>query len=415
VGRRLYDPVDRNELRLRQPDGTHRLLRCRSVVQLGPGRHVCYLEDITDARAAEEAREAAERERAAARKAVENSEARFRTLSDGLPLVIWLGDAEGRTLYFNRYWYEYTGLPRDDEGRVEGAIHPDDLQNVLPLLRERRLNGEPLEASFRIRRHDGEYRWHLARSLSLRDDDGRVVRRLGSATEIEEERRTLERLRQERALRELFVAMLSHDLRSPLAAVKMGAQMMMLHPEDVATQAARIARNADQADRLIQNLLDASRIGAGEQLPLRREPCDLGAIGGEVIADLSAVHGPRFTLEKGGQLEGILDPGAVRRLLQNLLANAIKYGDGDKTVEVRLDGSGPDLVIAVHNHGNPIPPAERELIFTPYHRSRNTTAGWGLGLTLVRGVAEAHGGSVRVESGPATGTTFIVVLPRPGV
>jgi signal transduction histidine kinase len=190
---------------------------------------------------------------------------------------------------------------------------------------------------------------------------------------------------------------------------------MMLHPEEVASQAARIARNADQADRLIQNLLDASRIGAGEPLPLRRERCDLGAIGGEVIADLSAVHGPRFSLEKSGQLEGVLDPGAVRRLLQNLLANAIKYGDGDKTVEVRLDGSGPDLVIAVHNHGNPIPPAERELIFTPYHRSRNTTAGWGLGLTLVRGVAEAHGGSVRVESGPATGTTFIVVLPRPGV
>jgi PAS domain S-box-containing protein len=398
------------EFPLVRADGRRRVLRYHAVADFAPGLHVSFLEDVTDVRAAQQA--------------LAVSEKRFRLLADGLPLIIWMGDPRGKALYYNRHWYEYTGLAPPAEGDRDlhdfnVRIHPDDVERVWPVVRDRRERGLDLEVTYRLRRHDGVYRWHLARSLPIRDESGQVICRVGASTDIEDQRRAIEDLQLERELRERFVAALSHDLRSPLHAVNMSAQLLLRwsgQPERVQTQAARIIRNVTHADQMIQNLLDASRISAGEGMHIQRTPGDLQILVREVLDDLTTIHGDRFELVAEGPLPCTCDWPAMRRTLENLVGNAIKYGNPHTRVRVALCPEGDHLALSVHNLGNPIPEDEQGKIFQPYHRARPQSAtgplGWGLGLTLVRGIAEAHGGTARVQSSAEAGTTFTVTLRR---
>jgi PAS domain S-box-containing protein len=424
VGRRILDFVDPGDIAptrdrwtsfredhrqigefpLARPDGAHRILRYHAVADFAPGLHLSFLEDVTDER-----------------QALALSEARFRSLADGLNLVIWIGDAEGRSQFFNRHWFDYTGLAPVPEGSPEldrwvEAIHPADAARAAETLAERRARGEEVEITFRLRRHDGAYRWHLARSIAIRDQAGRILRRLGSATDIEDQRQAIENLQLERDLRERFVAALSHDLRSPLGTIKMAADLLLRRPgeaQHTETLARRISRNVGQADRLIQSLLDVTRISAGEPLAIHRAPCDLAALVREVVADQAALHGDRFTVEAPAELRASVDELGIRRTLENLLGNAVKYGDRRLPVRVRVTEQGGEIRLAVHNQGEPIPAEEQARIFQPYHRARaGAGKGWGLGLTLVRAMAEAHGGGVQVASSPEAGTTFTVTLRR---
>ena len=364
-------------------------------------------------------------ERHNARRALELSEARFRALSDNLPVVIWVGSTDGKSEYFNRHWFDYTGLAPLPEGspeldRVDGVVHPEDLARIAPLLRERRQRGEEVELTYRLRRHDGAYRWHLSRSAPIRDERGNIVRRLGYAIDIEDHKQAIDGLQLERDLRERFVAALSHDLRSPLHAIRLSGELLLRRRPDQPAladkQVERILRNVDHADQLIQNLLDASRISAGQSLSIERKACDLSALVRDIVQDQAAVHGERFELDVPPGIHGKCDHGAMRRTLVNLIANAIKYGEPGAAVRVGLCERDGRVELTVHNRGNPIPPDEQPMIFQPYHRGRiapgqaSGVKGWGLGLTLVRGTAEAHGGTVSVDSSSERGTTFTVTL-----
>jgi PAS domain S-box-containing protein len=406
------------EFRLLRRDGGRPLLRYRVIASGTPGLNVSFLEDVTASRSTQSSPFETEREEALA-----PSEVSFRTLADGLPLVVWIGDATGRHLYFNQRWYEYTGLPRPASGESSAAegwqvVHPDDRARLEPAIEQARTTGGEFEATYRLRRHDGVYRWHLVRSRPVRNARGEIVQRLASVTDIEDQRQGIESLQQERELRERFVAALSHDLRSPIAAVKLGAYLVQRRAGDAPfcqTQAKRISSNAEHADQLIHNLLDASRISAGETISFAREPCDLSALLDELIADQITMHGNRFELDAQAGVSSVCDPGAIRRTLANLIGNAIKHGQPRKPVRVTMRERDGEIALSVHNQGNPIPPEEQGKIFQPYHRARGNgggAKGWGLGLTLVRGTAEAHGGSVRVESSPEAGTTFTVTLRK---
>jgi signal transduction histidine kinase len=162
--------------------------------------------------------------------------------------------------------------------------------------------------------------------------------------------------------------------------------------------------------------LDANRIRAGQGLPIEVSACELRQVVADTLEELSSVHGERFHLQGEKRLEGRWDARALRRLVENLCGNAIKYGDGTRQVTVSLAQHGDEVELAVHNWGNAIPPEEQQQLFQYFARAKSAEAsgkkGWGIGLTLVKGVAEAHGGSVRVESTPEKGTLFRVRLPR---
>jgi signal transduction histidine kinase len=235
---------------------------------------------------------------------------------------------------------------------------------------------------------------------------------------LEELRTSVDRLDAERVVRERFVALLAHDLRGPLSVVSTTAQLMAARPESVHERpdlAARVGRAARRMERMIRDLLDANAVRAGERLAIAPVPCDLVEIVNEALADVDEASRGRVRAALPERLEGVWAPEELRRAVWNLVTNALKYAPPGTPVAVEAGPAEDGVRVAVHNEGPAIPPEEQARIFEPFGRGRGAAAvasGWGLGLTLVRGCAEAHGGELALASGPQRGTTFTLRLPR---
>lgn len=248
----------------------------------------------------------------------------------------------------------------------------------------------------------------LGEGLTLHLDNARLH------AELRERIGDLER---ERGLRERFVAILAHDLRGPLTSAKMSAALLnklggraTQRPDLV----ARIERNLERVDQMIRDLLDVSRIHAGQPMTLHLDWCDLREVAEEVAEELRAVHGPRFEVVAEEDVRGVWSHDELRRALWNLCVNAVKYGRTDTPVTVRLARERDSVRLSIHNFGDPIPAEAREGIFDLFTRRRTTPQmdeSWGIGLAFVRACAEAHGGTIEVESAPEAGTTFTMTLP----
>lgn len=234
---------------------------------------------------------------------------------------------------------------------------------------------------------------------------------------IEASTAALAQLELERELREQFVSMLSHDLRNPLAAANISAQMLLRGTESRHQQslALRIMSSVGRADKMIQDLLDVNRIRAGQRLPLNIVECDMRKIAEAAVEDMGSSHGDRFILIGDQEIRGFWSPDAIRRVLENLMSNALKYGDPQEKIVVAATKQGRKVRLAVHNKGDAIPPAEQATLFDVFRRAHSAQSsgkrGWGLGLALVRGISDAHFGQVSVESMPNKGTTFIIDMP----
>nr|WP_240806664.1 HAMP domain-containing sensor histidine kinase [Polyangium spumosum] len=218
-------------------------------------------------------------------------------------------------------------------------------------------------------------------------------------------------------MRDVFSSILVHDLRGPLSAARVAAQMLERSTDEArARHWASIAlRSLTRADRMVSDLLDVQRIRAGERLPLSRERCDILDIVRELFAELSQQHGDRLVLTTPeGPTTGSWGREELRRAFWNLASNALKYGSAGGPVRFTVRSLPDHVEVEVHNEGPPIPVDEQARLFEPFTRARHEHAapgGWGLGLAIVRGVAEAHGGSVDVESAPGRGTSFTMRLP----
>jgi PAS domain S-box-containing protein len=359
----------------------------------------------------------------AARTHLESSEKALRGFLNAIPATLWSASADGRINFLNRFWSSYSGQePTSDlaDARWMEIVHPEDRARIIDEWSSAVVRKEPIDHRFRLKHApDGEYRWHRSRGAPLFDDQGKITRWAGYISDIHDERCALDNLTNEREIRERFVATLTHDLRTPLTAARMSAQILFRRAnEPVALQktATRILENIDRADDMIRDLLDANRIKAGEKLPIEVALCRLDQIASGVVDDLSTIHGDRFILRTDSSIEGHWSCDGIRRILENLCLNAVKYGSSVHPITLTISLLSENRVsLEVHNEGNPIAPENQANLFLPYRRIESTNVarqkGWGLGLTLVKGLAEAHGGSAAVESSPEAGTTFRIELP----
>lgn len=230
---------------------------------------------------------------------------------------------------------------------------------------------------------------------------------------------TVENLEDRLDRREKFFSLVSHDLRSPLSMAKVCADIILRQPESNALSrslAERIIMAVARADGMIKDLLDANRLQAGLGLALRRQEGDLRQMLCDFAEELSLVHGTRCRFESDAQaIPGQWDKEALRRALENLVGNAAKYGAPESEITVRLAREGSNAILSVHNIGPAIGETEIGSLFQWHGRTESAfgseQTGWGLGLMLVKGIAEGHGGTVEVESSAKTGTTFILSLP----
>lgn len=250
----------------------------------------------------------------------------------------------------------------------------------------------------------------LAEQITLHLDSARLFADL---------RTTIDELHRERGLRELFVAVLAHDLRGPLAAARTAAHMLVhgeaLPPGDEHELEDSIDRNIQRMDSMISNLLDVSRVRSDQRLPLQLGPCCLATIAAEVVEELTRAFGRDFRTELDDSVCGTWSAEDLRRALWNLGANAAKYGAPEKPVTVTVKNTPDGARLCVHNCGPSIAAEDQARLFEPFARTADAeaslTSGWGLGLFLVRECAQAHGGQVSVTSTEAEGTTFALDLP----
>lgn len=218
------------------------------------------------------------------------------------------------------------------------------------------------------------------------------------------------------ALRERFVAALTHDLRNPLAAANMAAELIQYSAglPEVKELAGRIIENLTRMDGMIQDLLDAVVFQAGERLRLHFEHFDIMNVAGEVRDQFTSIHGPRFQLT-GETVNGYWDRNALKRAIENLVGNAAKYGASNSPIRIKISALHGRMIVDVHNEGEPIPPEQVAFVFQVFRRAASVIEGrhqgWGIGLPYVRSVAESHGGSVAIDSAPGRGTTFTIDLP----
>lgn len=223
--------------------------------------------------------------------------------------------------------------------------------------------------------------------------------------------------------REQYLAILGHDLRGPLAAIAMGAQMLTKSEGSIDDQqlriATRILNSAGRMERLVIDLLDFTRTRLGAGVPITPKRMDLAAVCRQVISELEVVHpGDDLRFEPEGDLHGVWDGDRLYQVLSNLVSNALQHGDEGGSVRVVARDRGEEVALLVHNEGEHIPGNVLKRIFDPLVRRRRqdgsdrNVTGMGLGLFIAREIVTAHGGTIDVTSTEQDGTVFTVRLPR---
>lgn len=223
-------------------------------------------------------------------------------------------------------------------------------------------------------------------------------------------------------LEQQLVGIVGHDLRSPLATVRLAAQVVerdgpLNAPQQQALE--RLDRSSRRMEQIVRDLLDFTQIRLGGGLRTTPARCDLHTLVADEVAEMRLTHPNRkINLEQEGDASGVWDPVRIEQLATNLINNALQHGQADRPVVVRTRGDGWSCILEVKNEGDPIPQQLVPRLFQPFvsrieasaDRSRRRSV--GLGLFIVKCIVDAHQGTVRIESRPGAGTTVTVTLPK---
>jgi PAS domain S-box-containing protein len=364
--------------------------------------------------------------------ALRENEQRLRQMGEAMPQIVWVSGPDGGVQYFNRRWYEFSGVA---EGSSNGdawaaVLHPEDQARTWAIWRQSVETGEPYEIEYRLRRSDGIYQWFLGRALPVKDAGGRVVTWFGTCTDVHGARIAREELQAAKETAEAasrakddLLAAVSHELRTPLnpiLAITTGLEHRTDLPGDLRDDLATIRRNVEQEARIIDDLLNLTRLQRNK-IELRQEEADLDALARNVVAQFVAqAKRQGVTLElslHAGPRHAWVDTGRMQQVLSNLLDNALKFTSSGGRVIVStqpLPDGGMQLEVA--DTGVGIDAAVLPKLFSPFEQGGPLVArrygGLGLGLAIIKGIVELHGGRITAHSaGSNRGASFRVSLP----
>lgn len=351
---------------------------------------------------------------------------------DNVPQLIWSTRADGYTDFYNRRWLEYVGASFE---QIEGGgwldfVHPDDRAATRKRWDRAVQGGEPYEVEYRLRRHDSEYRWVLARGLPMRESSGAIVRWFGACTEIDDQKKaeqlreaSLRELEQVTRLKDEFLASASHELRTPLNAILGWARMQSEHPELAPRATTVIERNAKTLADLINDLLDMSRVVVNK-LSVEPRPLDLRALVFSAIdivrpsADAKGIV-LRVEPDEGvGRIVG--DPNRLRQVVWNVLSNAVKFTPRGGEVTVQVERSDGQVHVVVADTGKGMAAEFLPFVFDRFRQADGSKTrregGLGLGLAIAKHIVDLHGGLLIARSpGIGQGSTFTISLPATAV
>jgi hemerythrin-like metal-binding protein/PAS domain S-box-containing protein len=302
------------------------------------------------------------------------------------------------------------------------AVHPDDRDRVDLAAQDALANRTPYQVEMRVPWPDGSVRWVASRGEGVYDANGRAVQMAGMTLDITAQKRAEEAVRESDRRKDEFLGMLSHELRNPLAPIRNSVQLLgRVAPASAQAERAHviIARQVDHLARLVDDLLDVKRISTGK-LRLHTNQMDLTQAVREAVEDIRPLFSDgSLHLHLDVPHQAVWVNGDRTRLAQvvnNLLHNAAKFTDAGGHVSVTVESSNGLARVRVRDDGVGVAPDMLGQLFDPFVQSdrtlHRTKAGLGLGLSLVRGITELHGGTVVVRSeGLGKGTEFIVTLP----
>jgi len=364
-------------------------------------------------------------ERKEAETQLRRREARFRALMNSAPVLIWVSGLEGME-YVNQAYLEFLGVESHD---VLGNawtyyLHPDDREGYATTYAQAVTGLLPFEYQFRFRRSDGDYRWMMAVALPQFGPAGKFAGYTGAFFDITALKQAEASLRTADQRKDEFIAMLAHELRNPLAPITNIVQMMRANDLDEKTldwAHEVLDRQLRNVGRMVNDLLDVSRVSYGK-IQLHRQPVELGEL---VSRSVDALRATIDAAEKEIAVELpttpvvlFADPVRLEQVIGNLVNNAVKFTPhaGHIWVSAALTNGDKDVQVSVRDDGDGIAADVLPLVFDLFMQGNTsfdrTQGGLGIGLSLVRGLVELHGGSIEAKSdGPGTGSEFIVRLP----
>lgn len=356
-------------------------------------------------------------------------EQRLRGLANIIPQLVWTAHPDGKVDYYNERRRDYAKAD-DSASHWQPIVHADDQAATQAAWQQANTPGAATpslyEMKHRLQLADGSYEWHVSRAVGMRDDEGNITHWYGTATNIQTVQTAFE---QERGARmeaeriahfaQIFIGILGHDLRNPLSAIKMGAQMLSMTPPNappdrVQKIGTRVANSADRMTRMIEQLLDFTRVRLGVGLEVRPSAFDLAELLADIVEELRATHSQRtFTFERDGAVVGTWDHDRLGQVFSNLLSNALVHGDAAAPVVVSLRGSGDNNVVIEVSNGGAIPADVMPDLLKPFRRGASSSRqGLGLGLFIADEIIRLHGGTMELTSTEQDGTRFRIALPR---
>jgi PAS domain S-box-containing protein len=362
----------------------------------------------------------------------------FRVLVASIPQIVWTTDTAGKTDYISQRWEDYTGLSENDAGRnFASLIHPDDLNHVLTSWRESLHSGLPWTAEYRLRNsHTGIYRWFSGAIAPLKNENGTIIKWIGSAGDIHEqkllehelERRVADRttklaaanaqLQQSNRELEQFAYVASHDLQEPLRKVSMYLGMLkgkLPAPtdENVDIYFQKIDKATMRMSALIKNLLDYSRLDKDQAIT---ESVDLNKILAEVIVDFEMALGQKsitVAIEDLPIVHGV--PHQLNQLFYNLIGNAIKFSKvtGDSFIRIRCSYEAEYYRISIADNGVGFDQKYAVKMFEIFQRltTGKSVSGHGIGLAICQKIVHNHRGTIEAFGREGEGAEFIISLP----
>lgn len=368
--------------------------------------------------------------------ALRESEARFRIMADSAPVLIWMAGEDKQCIFFNRNWLEFTGRTLNQEigsGWVEG-VHLDDLERCWATYAEAFEARREFEMEYRLRRHDGEFRWVLDRGVPRFSQDGAFLGYIGCADDITDRRRaeeeaTLQRQEVAHLMRVSVLSELSgaiaHEINQPLAAVQSNAEsgLQIISASELDVAELRdvlrdIANDTRRASEVIQRMRNLMKKG---ERPT--EPVDLNDV---IQSTLALLHSELINrrvavgLDLGQSLPAPSgDPIQLQQVVLNLVVNAMDAMQStpvaQRTIAISTRLAQNEAVeVRVKDRGGGIGPAEQAKLFEPFFTTK--AHGIGLGLTICSSIVQAHGGKLNLLNDDAGGAVAIFSLPaRAGI
>lgn len=381
-------------------------------------------------------------ERKRAEEHLRESEQQLRFMAESMPQKVFTTQPDGSTSYLNPQWQEFSGMTLSKllRGGWHELIHPDDHDTSIERWSFSLETGEPFSVEQRMRRYDGEYRWHITRVKAMRDEHGTVIKWFGSSTDIHDSKIALQRehalsiralkLTKQReelialnASKDEFISLASHQLRTPATIVKQYLHILLEGyvgelPQDIEEMVGRANISNERQIEIVDDLLRVARIDAGK-IELVKSTVPIVPLVQEVVNEHHTILSERgqkasVSYNQSG-IKTQVDRPRMKMVLENILDNASKYSPYGKKIQLHIAQNKESIEIEVQDQGVGIAQEDIPKLFQKFSRIPNSLSvsvgGTGLGLYWAKRIVDLHGGSIAVNGEPDKGSTFTITLP----